>query len=395
MYRGPQGTGVTAESLSSTGWSSKLVERWRTEVNTGFSSFCVADGKAFTLMTRDIEGNPTETVVAFDAENGRELWAAPLTYVKYAGGGSSGARGNDGGNGPMSTPSFAEGRLFVTDANIGLHALDANTGRTLWKRDIVKEHEGQKIKWDNAASPLLEGNLVLLAGGGPGESLLAFRQQDGSLAWKSGDEKMTHATPVAADIHGVRQVIFFLQSGLVSVDPSSGRELWRQEFPFKVSTAASPVVDGDIVYCSAGYGVGAGAYRISKNGNSFSSKEIWRTENENINHWSTPVLYEGHLYGMFSFKKYGDGPLSCVDIKTGEMKWSEAGFGPGHVILADDKVLALGDAGQLVLIDPNPRSYKELARKEVLDGKCWTTPVLSGGRIYVRSTTEGKCLEVR
>jgi outer membrane protein assembly factor BamB len=155
------------------------------------------------------------------------------------------------------------------------------------------------------------------------------------------------------------------------------------------------VVFEDIVYCSAGYGVGAGAVRIAKSGSTFEAKEIWRTENENINHWSTPVCVDGFLYGMFSFKEYGNGPMACVDIRTGERKWSEPGFGPGHVILTGGgRILALGDRGQLVLVSANPAKYDEIARRDILEGKCWSTPVLSNGRIYARSAKEAVCLDV-
>lgn len=234
-----------------------------------------------------------------------------------------------------------------------------------------------------------------MAGGGRGRGLLAFSKTDGSLAWKAEDDKMTHATPIVAEILGTRQVIFFTQTGLVSMAPATGKALWRYDFPFKTSTAASPVVYEDIVYCSAGYGVGGGAVRVSKSGSGFNAKEIWRTENKNINHWSTPVCKDGNLYGMFSFKDYGKGPLACVDIRTGEQMWEEGGFGPGNVILTGGgKILALGDRGQLVLVEANPRKYDEIARTDILDGKCWSTPVLSNGRIYARSVREAVCLDV-
>jgi hypothetical protein len=98
---------------------------------------------------------------------------------------------------------------------------------------------------------------------------------------------------------------------------------------------------------------------------------------------------------MFSFKNYGDGPVKCVELATGKVKWEQKGFGPGNVILAGERLLALGDAGQLVLMEATPEAYRELARAEILEGKCWSTPVLSGGRIYARSTVEGVCLEVK
>ena len=249
------------------------------------------------------------------------------------------------------------------------------------------------IKWQNAASPLIDGGLLLLAGGGKGQALIALDKKTGKVAWKGEDDQMTHATPILADIHGIHQAIFFTQTGLVAVDPQKGTVLWRAPFPYKVSTAASPVVFEDIVYCSAGYGVGAGAFKISKSGSGLSAEAIWRRENECFNHWSTPVVKDGYLYGMFSFKEYGKGPLACVDIRTGKDMWKEEGFGPGQVILAGDKVIALSDKGEVVVVEADSKKYTELKRDDVLKGKVWSYPVLAYNHLFARSTEEGVCIQ--
>jgi outer membrane protein assembly factor BamB len=180
----------------------------------------------------------------------------------------------------------------------------------------------------------------------------------------------------------------------VAVAPATGDELWRTEFPYRTSSAASPVVSGDVVYCSAGYGVGAAAWRIEKQGAKLVPVLLWRASNKLINHWSTPVAKDGHLYGMFSFKEYGKGPLECVELASGEERWSKAGFGPGNCILVGDVLVALSDAGELVLVEPQPKAYRELARADVLDGKCWSSPAWSDGALYLRSTREGVRLDL-
>jgi outer membrane protein assembly factor BamB len=276
---------------------------------------------------------------------------------------------------------------------MNLYCINASNGKIIWDVQVLREHKGQNIKWKNSSAPLIEDDLVIVYGGGSGQSLLAFERETGKIAWKTGNETATHATPIATTIHGFRQVIFFCTSGLVSVDPKSGRELWRQAFPFKVSTAASPVVAGDMIYCSAGYGVGAGLYKISRKGTRFSSSEIWRKKNDMFNHWSTPLYHDGHLYGMFSFKKYGNGPLQCIELKSGKIKWSQDGYGPGNVILSGNHLIALADDGVLSLVKATPSKYTELARKKVLNGKCWSTPILSNGLVLARSTTQAVCLE--
>ena len=373
-----------------------LTKKWKVETPLGFSSFSVAGDKAYTIVKRDVDGNPTEVLVALDVRSGKEAWAAPLTIInKYDGGGDAGTNDNKGGDGPRSTPVINDGLVYAIDANLGVFAFDAASGKSVWKRDVLKDNAGVQIKWQNAASPVIDGNILLMCGGGPGQALLGLDKKTGDVVWKGENDKMTHATPVIADIHGVHQCIFFTQTGLVAVEPQKGTVLWRAEFPYKVSTAASPVVFEDIVYCSAGYGVGAGAFKISKSGSGLSAAPLWRRENECFNHWSTPVMKDGYLYGMFSFKQYGDGPVACVDIRTGKDMWQQPGFGPGQVILSGDTVIALSDKGEVVFLKADPSGYKELKREDLLEGKVWSYPVLAYNHLFARSTAEGGCWELK
>lgn len=396
QYRGPNVDGSTSEKISTPWPTGGPKQVWKSPTTDGLSSFTVSGGKAFTLILRNTEGAPRETLVALDAATGKELWAAPLGGIKVGDGGQDGTPNNNGGDGPRSTPSVDGGRVYVTSAKLVVACFDAKSGQPVWSHDLMKEHAGRNISWQNAASPLIEGKLVIVGGGGPGQSMLAFDKVTGEVAWKSLDEKITHATPVAATILGQRQIVFFMQSGLVSVNPADGKLLWKHPFRYNVSTAASPVVADDTVYCAAGYGVGATAVKISKEGDALKATELWRTQGNHpvANHWSTPVYYKGHLYGMFSFKEYGNGPMKCVELATGKVKWQQPGFGAGQVILAGDKVLALADNGDLAVVEASPAAFKEISRAKVLAGKCWSTPVMADGRIYARSTKEGVCLEV-
>ena len=383
QYRGPKGDGKSTDSL---GEVQNLKTVWKVPTELGFSSFAVAKGRAFT----QIQVNDQETLLALNAETGKRLWTHALGPSDWRGGGGAGAADNKGGDGPRSTPATDGTHVFVYDAHLALSCFDAANGSLIWKRDVMSEFAGRNIKWHNATSPLLDGDNIYVGGGGAGQSFLAFRK-NGTLIWKSSDEEITHATPTLTEIDGKKQIIFFVQSGLVSIDPETGEELWRQKYEFNVSTAASPLVSGNTVYCSAGYGVGAALYEITDNAD---SQRVWRKANKLMNHWSTPVVHDGHLYGIFEFKKYGKAPLNCVELKTGKIKWSKKGFGPGNVILVGDKLVVLSDAGELVFVSAQPDEYNEINRKEVLAGKCWSTPAYADGKIFVRSTEEGACLEV-
>lgn len=389
-YRGSNGDGISMEKLN-LNWSDNPPRViWKVPTNTGFSSFSVVGGKAFTQVVRNLNGAPREICVALDATTGKELWFADIAVGKgYSGGGK--------GDGPRSTPTVSEGMVYVLTPDLVLRALDAETGKLLWMHDLIKEYAAHNIGWNSAASPVIEGNLVFAMGGGPGQSLLAFNKKNGQVVWKTGTEEITHATPVLTTILGERQVIFFCQSGLVSVAPKDGKLLWKFPYPYKTATAASPVVCGDIVYCSAAYEVGGGACKITRQGLVFTAKPLWQTpgNNEVANHWSTPVCSkDGYLYGMYGHGKQNTGPLKCVEIATGKVKWVQPGFGQGNAIAAGGKILALADSGFLVVVEPIPTAYKELARYKAVAGKCWSTPAVSNGCIYVRSTEEGTCLNV-
>jgi outer membrane protein assembly factor BamB len=390
QYRGPNQDGCSTEKVSWPAGGPKVV--WKAPTPNGLSSFAVSGGKVYTQISRD----ERELCVALDAATGKELWTADVGVGKYDGNANAGTKDNSGGDGPHSTPAVSEGLVYVLNPDLVLFGLDANTGKPVWTKNLIKEYGAKNIGWKSAASPVVDGDLVFVAGGGKGQSFLAFNKKTGEVAWKSQTEGFTHATPVAATILGERQVIYFAQSGLVSVAAKDGKALWKFPFPFKVSTAASPIVAGDVVYCSAGYSVGGGACRITKEGDGFKATELWKIPGDLLvaNHWSTPVCKDGCLYGMFSFKKYGAGPLKCVELATGKVQWERPGFGAGQCILVGDKLLALADDGQLVMVEAVPAAYKEVGRVKAVAGKCWSMPAFCDGRVYVRSTKEGACLDL-
>ncbi len=393
QYRGPNGDGKSSESIDADSFQSGMQQPlWKVPTNLGFSSFAVSGDAVYTVIKRQHDGEDHETCIALDSETGEEKWAVPLSSSDYEhDGGNAGARDNRGGDGPRNTPTVDGKHVYVYDGRLVLSCLNTTDGSVVWKHDVVKEFSGRHIKWYNATSPLLYENMLFVSGGGPGETFIAFDKDSGKVLWKTGDELMTHATPHIATIDGKPQVIFFMQSGLVALAAETGELAWTSQFPFSVSTAASPISNGNQVYCSAGYGVGAGLFSVN---DTKEADEVWFKPNELMNHWSTPVVHNGHLYGIFEFKKYGRAPLQCVELSTGEIKWSHPGFGPGNCILVNDQLVVLSDTGKVTLVKATPKEYREMASADAIEGKCWSTPAFSNGRLYVRSTQEGACFDL-
>jgi outer membrane protein assembly factor BamB len=399
QFRGPNFDGSTEEEVLSKWPAAGPKVIWKTPLRAGFSSFVIQGKDLCTLVLRDEGGATREACVSIDPDTGEERWARILGPGKYTGigfdSGNWGAPGNMGGDGPRSTPAIDDGLVYVISSRLILFCMDASNGEVVWQKDLVSEHGGIQITYENAASPIIVGDALLVAGGGAGQSILGINKKSGAVIWKGHDEYLTHSTPAVATIHGVRQAIFYTHSGLFAVNPENGENLWRYNFPFRVCAAITPVVAGNLVYCSAGYGIGSGLCRVGR-GNRPTVTEVWRQRrNEPVaNYWSTPVHKQGHLFGIFGFKKYGTAPMKCVELATGKVKWERAGFGHGNVILAGSKFLATSSAGELVLV-ASTTAYQEIARAKILTGKCWSTPIMSGGRLYARSTTEGVCLDLK
>jgi outer membrane protein assembly factor BamB len=406
QYRGPHDDAHADEAGVAKRFSAQPKLLWKAPIGEGFGTFAVVGEKAFIYVDR----GGRETLVAMNANTGKELWARPVDGT---------ISDNSGGSNPRSTPAVAGDKVYVYSVNLKLVCMSVADGKPLWEHDVKSEMGGKDSGgWGNAISPIVDGDRVYVAGGGSGKAMLAFNKDDGKLVWATGSERITHASPALATIHGVKQLVHFMQGFLVSVAAEDGKELWRAKFPYKVSTAASPVVctakNGDVaVYCSAGYDVGSALFKVEKKGDAFAAEQLWfmpfeKGKGHNVNHWSTPLYHDGAIYGIFGFKDFAGGgkkgkankggndvaggPVRCLDVATHEFKWTLPGFGSGGgTTFVDDHLLVQGDAGKLALID---LSGKQVASFDVPGEKFWSAAIVANGKIFTRSKTEAYCIDV-
>ncbi len=391
QYRGAGHDGFSADRIQKQWPDTGPREVWRVACTNGLSSFAVSGGRAFTQIRRDSGTSRREYCVALEATSGKELWATQIGQSPY-----TGDVGPD--DGPRSTPTVENGRVYIVSSYLVVHCLNATNGSSVWSKDLKALYGGQDIGWYNGASALLDSGLIFVNCNSATSSLLALRATDGSLAWRSQNEALTHATPVAATIEGRRQIIFAAQSGLVSVAPESGALLWEAPYPFTYSTslAASPVVYSNIVFITANYTMGSFAARVVVSNNTWRATPVW-TNNNYKAHWMSPVTSQGYLYGLFGSSTTAS--LKCIDLSNGTQKWSVNGFGRGGTLLVDNTVMVLSEKGDLVLVSTNTSAYTELARWTVFSydayvNKCWNVPGVADGRVYARSTGQAVCLDI-
>jgi outer membrane protein assembly factor BamB len=276
--------------------------------------------------------------------------------------------------------------VYILTPNGHLAALSAKDGKQIWSHNLVSEYGSEIPNWGTSTSPLVEKELLLVdVGGKTGFSLMAFNKKDGSVAWKTHTDKQGYSSPIAVTVNGVRQILFFTGTALVSVSPQGqvfGKYPWRTDWDANIAT---PIfIPPDKVYISSSYGTGAAVLKINK----ASFTEVWKST-VSKNHFNSSVLYQGYIYG------FDDAILQCIEANTGTEKWKHGGFGKGSVILVEGNLIVLGERGQLALVEATPAGYKEKALTQPLEGKTWTNPALANGKLYLRNQKEIVCLNLK
>jgi outer membrane protein assembly factor BamB len=388
QYRGPNLDGTSPETIR-TNWDvNPPKEIWRKAIEPGWSSVAVVGDRLYTQVRRAANDEQREFCIALDAATGAEIWATDVgsgVYTDLSG-------YSDQIDGPRSTPTIDGDRVYIFSSYLQLYCLRADNGQQIWKRDFGSEFGAGVIPWENAASPLLVGELIYVNSNAPGQCLMAIRKSDGTIAWSGQSFSMTHASPIYGTVAGAPQVIFLTHSGLVAVAPLTGSVLWRLPFsPSSTSTASSPVIVNDYVWASAAYASGMWMAHVTHENDVFTAQQTRYQQGVFYqSHWATPVEYQGNLYCVPS-PSPDQGRLACLDPVGASNRWIQQIVGTGNisfgsVIRASDTLIVLTESGELVLVQPDITSYIELAKYKVLTQYCWNHPTLSNGRLYVRNS---------
>jgi len=392
QWLGSRRDGSTSEKTVP--WKGELKIAWRKPVGKGHSSPVVA-GETVFLHSR-IKDTNQEVVEAFSTKDGAPVWSKTYERAKFT---------SLFGNGPRGTPSVNDGKVYTYGITGLLTCFDAKAGTQLWQADALKDAGATNLFFGASGSPLVEGNLVLVNPGGKGASLVAYNKDDGKIVWKNRDDKASYASPIAIGDEKNRQVIFLTGKALVSVAPKDGKVFWEVPLVDKLfESSTTPVLAGDILFGSSITFGGVGL-RLDNKGTTPKADQIWMKPELNC-YFSTPVAVgKDHLYIVagakitipgFGKKQPPQTALHCVEAATGKILWSRPNVGTYHASLArtgDDKLFLIEEAGNLVLLDPNPMEYRELARAKIC-GKTWAHPAIAGGRLYIRDDNNLVCVQL-
>jgi outer membrane protein assembly factor BamB len=448
-FLGPQRDSRSPETGLNTNWKAhppRVV--WHTSLGESYSAPSVSRGRLFHF---DRHGD-VHRLTCRHSETGEELWTheLPADFTDMLG----------YNNGPRATPVVDGNRVYVASPEGLLECVDVTSGEQVWRVDTLKEFGIVKNFFGVGSTPLVWQDLVIVnVGGSPADSppdvyaarghvegngsgVVAFDKLTGKVRWQATDELASYASPVVAPLTaeaGERPWCFVLaRGGLVALDPRNGAVDFQ--FPWRSTklesvNASSPVVVSDKVFISEAYGPGSALLHVGESLRDSNSpvserpvhKVVWQDELRSRDkamelHWNTAVHHDGYLYGS-SGQHGGDAELRCIELATGEAKWSERGLARSSLLYVDGCFVCLSEDGALRLLRATPEKYEVLAEftptvgdslpvddslresnspaserpdhgDPLLEYPAWAAPVLSHGLLYVRGSDRLVCLEV-
>lgn len=385
QWRGATRDGRVAGFRAPAAWPKTLREEWKVTVGTGHSTPLLADGRVYVFAREGEE----EVLRALDARTGRELWKTSyaVPYEMHPA-----ARAH--GKGPKSTPAISGDRLCTLGIAGTLSCHDARTGRLRWRKNFGEQYGRTSPQFGTATSPVFDGDrLIAHVGGHDRGALTAFDAATGKVRWSFEPDGPAYASPVIATLAGARQVITFTQKELVGVRAETGELLWK--LPSKTQydeNCNTPVVYKDLVIFSREER-GLEAVRLAREGRSLVAREAWRNGETEL-YMSTPVVEGGVLFGLSSRKK---GQFFAVDAETGKTIWQGEGRAGENaaVLTTGDYFLALTNDATLYVLPSRANSFAPAARYTVATSPTWAHPVVAGASILVKDETTLASLSLR
>jgi outer membrane protein assembly factor BamB len=378
-FRGSRRDGIVSGLRIETDWQNsppKLV--WKESVGPGWSSMIVVNDR---LFTQDQLG-PEERVVCRDTATGKPIWIH-TDSVRF--------EESVAGAGPRGTPTFSEGWLYVQGASGIVSCLNATTGAVRWSCNLVELIGATIPEWGFSSSPLVHDGQVIVFGGAPGKALISFNAETGDTVWTAGEGVLSYCSAQISVIDETEQLLFCTDQALFSCEPTTGKVLWQHDWPTAgIARIVQPgILENDDVLIGTGLGVGLRRISVSRENDTWSTKEVWTTTRCKP-YFNDFVIHQNHLYGF-------DGAIfMCVNLDKGDVVWRARGYGSGQVLLLQDQaiLLVLTETGEIAAVSADPLKHSELGRIPALEGKTWNHPIVAHGRLYVRNGAEMACFDL-
>jgi len=351
---------------------------WDRKIGSAFSSFAAAGDRVYTCGMADNQ----QVLYCLNGDTGAVIWQKPFEK-EYR---------NEHGDGTRATPNVNDGKVYILGAHGKLLCVDAETGSDAWEKQFRS-----KPTWGYSGSVLVEGNLAIASAGGSEGALTAFDKATGNLIWRSGDDQVGYATPYPLTLDGQRYVVGFLGNSASIVDAKTGRPMWKLAWRTDWDVnAASPIFHDGYLFLGSGYTTGCALLKLARSQEGEGEEKhdtithtvVWQNT-VLMNKFQSCVLHDGKLFGS------DQNALKCVDFMTGKELWKKPKVRNGTLLIADGHLLLLTEDGRLQIAKPSAEDFVPLTDAQILDGRCWTQPVLHRGRLYARNLERVACFDLR
>lgn len=363
---------INSKGLAATWPATGPKQLWSRPLGAGHSAILASGNTLYTTYGVDEQ----EVVIALAADTGKTIWeykyAAPSAGMNY-----------EYGIGPHSTPLLVGDLLYSVGATGKLFALDKKTGKVAWSHDLWKEYGGTKMDRGYSCSPLAYKNTIILTLGGQGQTLIAFNQKDGAIAWKNQTLDMSPSSPIIVNVDGQDQLIAFLGKVVAGLDPNNGNLIWTHphvtEWGLNIST---PVWGKDnLIFISSAYSGGSRVLKLTQKDGKMNVEEVWASRRMRLHH-GTAIRIGDYVYG--SSGDFGPAFFAAVNVKTGEIAYQDRSFPKSNLVLAGERLIILDEDGNLALATASPTEIKVISKVSVLKNLAWTVPTLVGTKLYLR-----------
>ncbi len=319
QWRGPQRDGISPETGLMKSWPADGPPlAWQARgLGRGYSSLAIAGGKIYTMGQRG--GN--EYLIALNQADGQQAWATAVGRADHSNG----------------TPTVDGDLVFCVGLSGDLLCANAQTGGEIWRKNYGRDFGGRMMSgWGFSESPLIDGDRLICTPGGEKAAMVALEKRTGNVIWSApmpyggqrGQDGAGYSSIVVSNGAGMKQYVQVMGRGVVGVDAETGQVLWRYDrIANGTANIPTPIVKGDYVLCSTGYGDGGTALlKLSGGRGRVAVSEVYYHAARDVqNHHGGMVLLGDYVYLGHG---HNNGLPMCMQFSTGKVAWGP-GRGPG------------------------------------------------------------------
>jgi outer membrane protein assembly factor BamB len=345
---------------------------WSKAIGAGYAGPAIVGERVFLFHRIDEQ----EILSCFKATDGSVVWEAKLPAA-YQG-------GIDPDAGPRCVPIVDGDDVIVYGAAGQLSCVASLDGKIRWTVALRKQLKAEDGYFGAGSTPLVLADRVLVNVGSRQAGIVAVDRKSGSVLWKATAHDASYSSPIVVSYQGAPLAVFATRLQLVGIRPEDGKVEFEIPFGMRGPTvnAATPVQMSDNrLLLTASYGIGTLVVDL----NSQPPKTLVRDDSLLASQYVTPLVLGKYVYGNDGREDAGNGAMCCLDIDSEKMLWRDDDFGVAHLIGVGERILAIGNRGEVSILKANPAKLEKLASFTLPAATYRALPAYANGVLWLRS----------